>query len=74
MGAFIKTDFFCYVIFRIKLFGLITVNVLIFLLVDRFGFSKLVIKYQGSGHNLSKDTGNCMKIKQTLLYRVLYLC
>lgn len=69
MGAFIKTDPSLPQEIQDQAFWAYNNKRVDFLLVNCFGTPKLVIEYHGSGHNLSRDAEDRMKIKRAILYK-----
>lgn len=69
MGAFIKTDSHSSQLEQDQAFRAYNSKRVDFLIVDYHGFPKLVIEYNGSGHYLSDDAEDRMKVKKFILYK-----
>lgn len=70
MGAFIKTSYDSPDQIQKAAFSSYNSKRVDFLLIDKFGHPKLAVEYHGTGHDLSEDASNRMKVKRLVLNRV----
>lgn len=70
MAAFIKTDFGAEAEAQERAFSAYRGKRVDFLLIDAGGLPRLAVEYNGTGHELSDDAEDRMRVKRRVLERV----